>query len=210
MKMDNSWMNKINHILNWIVRLAYLNLLWIFFTLIGGIVFGFIPSTVVMFSIMRKWLNNDDDFPVLPEFFSHYKQEFMKANILGVILLFVGVFIYIDSQLIVAFKGPIKIMLLGSFATVGVLYMLVLLYIFPVYVQYKNGVFQYIKSALLIGISYPTRTLVMSISVVSLLFICFVFPAISFLFLGSGLSFIIMFFSNHLFIKMTEQQMITN
>lgn len=208
--MDNNWLDKTNYILNWIVRLAYINLLWILFTLLGGIVFGFIPSTVAVFSIMRKWLNNNDDFPVIHNFFYYYKQEFIKSNLLGFILLLVGIFLYIDSQLIMAVTGPMKVVLLGSFATVGVLYVLILLYIFPVFVQYKNGVFQYIKSALLIGISYPFRTLFMSISVVSILFICFVFPAISFLFLGSGLSFIIMFFSNHLFIRITAQQIITN
>lgn len=208
--MDTHWMTKTNYILNWIVRLAYINLLWIFFILVGGIVFGFLPSTVAMFSIMRKWLNNDDDFPVLHKFYYYYKQEFIKANLLGVMLLVAGFILYIDSQLIMAFQGVIKVVLLGSFVTVGVLYILILFYIIPVFVQYKNGVFQYIKSAILIGISYPLRTLLMSISVVSILFICFIFPAISFLYLGSGLSFIIMFFSNHLFIKITKQEAIIN
>lgn len=208
MEMNSDLMNKTNDMLNWIARLAYLNLLWIFFILLGGIVFGFIPSTVAMFSIIRKWLHHDEDFPVIHHFFSIYKQEFIMSNFLGMILGLVGIFIYVDSQLILAFNGSIKIILLGSFMTVTILYLLVLFYIIPVFVHYKNGVFQHIKSALLIGVSYPLRSLLMGISILSMLFICFVIPAISFLFLGSGSGLIIMHFSNHLFVEITGKQMI--
>lgn len=208
LKVDSELMNKINDTLNWIARLAYLNLLWIFFIVLGGIVFGFIPSTVAMFSVIRKWLQQHEDFPVIHHFFKVYKQEFIKSNLLGVILILVGIFIYVDSQLIPAFNGSIKIILLGSFMTVTILYLLVLFYIFPLFVHYKNGVFQYIKSALFIGISYPLRSLLMGISILSMLFICFVFPAISFLFLGSGIGLIIMCFSNHLLMEIAKEQVI--
>jgi len=202
-------MNKINDIFNWIARLAYLNLLWMFFIVLGGIVFGFIPSTVAMFSIIRKWLDHED-VPVIHHYFKIYKKEFIKSNFLGMILGLVGIFIYVDSQLILSFNGFIKIILLGSFMTVTILYLLVLFYIFPLFVHYKNGVLQYIKIALLIGISYPIKSLLMGISILSMLFICFVFPAISFLFLGSGLGLIIMYFSNHLFMEISEEQLILN
>jgi len=208
LKVDSELMNKINDILNWIARLAYLNLLWIFFIVLGGIVFGFIPSTVAMFSIIRKWLYRHEDFPVIHHFFKVYRQEFIKSNFLGMILGIVGFIIYIDSQLILAFNGFIKIILLGSFMTVTILYLLVLLYIFPLFVHYQNGVFQYIKSAVFIGVSYPIRSLLMGISISSMLFICFVFPAISFLFLGSGLGLIIMYFSHHLFMEIAEEQLL--
>ena len=207
--MDSELMNKINDIFNWIARLAYLNLLWMFFIVLGGIVFGFIPSTVAMFSIIRKWLDHED-VPVIHHYFKIYKKEFIKSNFLGMILGLVGIFIYVDSQLILSFNGFIKIILLGSFMTVTILYLLVLFYIFPLFVHYKNGVLQYIKIALLIGISYPIKSLLMGISILSMLFICFVFPAISFLFLGSGLGLIIMYFSNHLFMEISEEQLILN
>jgi len=200
-------MNKINDILNWIARLAYLNLLWLFFIVLGGIVFGFIPSTVAMFSILRKWLDHEE-VPLIHHFFKIYKQEFIKSNFLGMILGLVGFLIYVDSQLILAFNGFIKIILLGSFMTVTILYLLVLFYIFPLFVHYQNSVFQYIKFALLIGISYPIKSLLMGISILSMLFIYFVFPAISFLFLGSGLGLIIMYFSHHLFMEIAEEQLI--
>lgn len=207
MEFSSNWLNGMNGILEWIYRLAYVNLLWIFFTLIGGVIFGITPSTVAMFSVIRQWINGKESNSTFKTFFNFFKEEFKQANILGLLLMGVGLFLYIDAKLIVNFDGFIKYVLLSSYVTVLVFYLLVLLYVFPVFVQFQNDIFQYFKSALLIGVSYPLRTIVMCISVISVLFICFVFPALSFFFLGSGLSAVLMFFSHHLFIKINNEHL---
>ncbi|WP_186580355.1 YesL family protein [Aquibacillus kalidii] len=183
----------------WIYRLAYINLLWILFTIAGGVVLGIFPATAAMFAVTRKWINGDDGHNIFKIFLQYYKRDFKESNVVGALLTVVGIFIFIDFQLIGSFGGVIKYVLLGSLATVTILYSLVILYIFPVLTQYKNSVYKHFKSALIIGITYPLRTITMFVSVVSVLFICAVIPAISFLYLGSGLSFVIMFFSHHLF-----------
>ncbi len=195
-------------ICEWMYRLAYLNLLWLLFTLMGFIILGLGPATVAMYSIMRKWLDGEDDFSVFPTFLSYYQSEFKQANIIGLVLFIVSLFIVIDTQLIGSFDGVILYIFFSSLITVSILFLLVMLYIFPLVVQYKNTTFQYFKSALILGVSFPVRTLVMLGSILSILFICFIFPAISFFYLGSGLSFITMFFTDHLFRKMNEKQMV--
>src|SRR5699024_8438852 len=40
----------------WTLRLAYVNFCWILFTLLGLVLFGFMPATAAMFSIVRKWI----------------------------------------------------------------------------------------------------------------------------------------------------------
>lgn len=206
MSFSSNWLNGVNHIFEWIYRLAYINFLWILFTLIGGVVFGITPATVAMFAVVRQWLKGKSNQSTLKSFFTIYKNDFRKANTLGLLLVFVGLVLYIDAKLIVNFTGFFKYILLGSFGMVFSFYVLILLYVFPVFVQYKNNSFQHIKSALLIGIAYPLRTIVMGISVISVLFICFVFPVLSFLYLGSGLSIVLMFFSRHLFTKISEEK----
>ncbi|MBJ4025770.1 DUF624 domain-containing protein [Salmonella enterica subsp. enterica serovar Derby] len=39
----------------WLMRLAYLNLLWIGFTLAGAVIFGLAPATAAMFAVTRQW-----------------------------------------------------------------------------------------------------------------------------------------------------------
>ncbi|MBP1915774.1 putative membrane protein YesL [Lederbergia galactosidilyticus] len=192
----------------WMYRLAYLNLLWIIFTFIGFIIVGFGPATVAMYSVMRKWLDSEDDFSVFPTFLAYYRLEFKQANKIGLVLFTVSLFIVIDTRLVGSFDGVILYIFLSSLITVSILLLVVMLYIFPLVVQYKNTTFQYFKSALILGVSFPIRTLLMFGSVLSVVFICLIFPVISFFYLGSGLSFITMFFSDHLFRKINEGQMV--
>ncbi|MDL4843162.1 YesL family protein [Aquibacillus rhizosphaerae] len=208
MDLQGGWSGGIFRICEWIYRLAYLNLLWILFTLVGFIIVGLGPSTLAMYSIMRKWMNGEEEFSLFHTFFAYYKQEFKQANVIGLVLVTCGVFILIDLSLLGSFDGPFQFLILGSFTTVFILYLLVMLYIFPVVVNFKNTTFEHFKSALIIAISFPIQTLIMGVAVISVLFICLVFPAIAFLYLGSGLSFITMFFSKHLFKKISHQPVV--
>lgn len=205
MDFQVGWSGKIVRICEWIYRLAYLNLLWLLFILIGFIFMGLGPSTQAMYAIMRKWINGEEDFSIFRTFLSFYKSDFKQANVIGLVLVTVGVFILIDLNLLNSFDGAVKYFLLASFTTVFILYLLVMLYIFPIAVHYKNTTLQHFKSALIIGVSFPFRTFIMCTSVICVLFICLIFPAISLLYLGSGLCFITMFFSRHVFTKISQQ-----
>ncbi|MGY0702716.1 DUF624 domain-containing protein [Bacillus subtilis] len=46
----------------WIMRFAYTNLLWLFFTLLGLGVFGIMPATAALFAVMRKWIQGRTTF----------------------------------------------------------------------------------------------------------------------------------------------------
>lgn len=84
----------------WIMRFAYTNLLWLFFTLLGLGVFGIMPATAALFAVMRKWIQGQDNVPVLKTFWQEYKGEFFRSNLLGAVLALIGVIIYIDLALI--------------------------------------------------------------------------------------------------------------
>lgn len=64
----------------WIMRLVYLNLLWIAFSLLGIVLFGFFPATAAMFSVVRKWIMGETDVRVFKEFWQTYRKEFWKSN----------------------------------------------------------------------------------------------------------------------------------
>ncbi len=60
----------------WIMRFAYVNILWGLFTLAGLVLFGFMPATVAMFTVIRKWLMGETDIPVFKTFFASFKKRF--------------------------------------------------------------------------------------------------------------------------------------
>ena len=57
----------------WVMRLAYLNLLWIGFTLAGAVIFGLAPATAAMFAVTRQWTLGKTDVPVFQTFFGRLK-----------------------------------------------------------------------------------------------------------------------------------------
>lgn len=70
----------------WVLRFAYVNVLWISFNLLGLIVFGFFPATIAMFTVVRKWVLKETDISVFNTFWFAYKKEFFKGNFLGFII----------------------------------------------------------------------------------------------------------------------------
>src|SRR5699024_3066863 len=74
----------------WIVKLAYLIILWLLFCILGGGIFGWAPATVGLFTILSKW-RNGRKCAIFPMFYSTYKKEFISSNISGVIILFLSI-----------------------------------------------------------------------------------------------------------------------
>jgi uncharacterized membrane protein YesL len=178
--------------MEWITRFLFIHLLWILFTLLGGIVLGLFPATITSHAIMRKWLRGETDFSVFQTFWSYYKQEFWKSNQLGVfVILFLGlvvldfyyIFIKTNSLFVLEpFTIPLYIFILFvSFF---------LLYVFPVAAHYEWNVRQIIKNTFLIILVSPFHTLIMIIVFVSLYFIYKLVPALFFLFGSSIFAFV--------------------
>lgn len=193
--METQYAGGIYKISVWIMRFAYVNLLWITFTLLGLIVSGFFPATVAMFSIERKWMKGEGDFPIFQTFWKEYKQEFLNANILGFFLSLFGFLLFINYRLFAGTEGIITNLLSILFIVICFVYFIVLIYVFPVYVHYKVNNLDKIKNALLVGLFSPLMTLMIGLSVFSFYYIGAVIPGVIPVFTGSGLSFAVMWFS---------------
>ncbi|QIL86820.1 DUF624 domain-containing protein (plasmid) [Vibrio sp. HDW18] len=71
---------------HWLTRLAWLNLAWIGFSLLGGVLFGVFPATVMVCVMLRRYLNGAAKV-TMKQMWQQYKQEFMPCNQLGWLLL---------------------------------------------------------------------------------------------------------------------------
>ncbi|MGP4041514.1 YesL family protein [Gracilibacillus sp. D59] len=193
MQFDTS--SGIFKICEWLYRLALLNMLAIGFTLLGGIVLGVFPAITAMFALNDKWMKAEE-FPVIKEYWKVYKQHFVKSNVLGGLILVTAVALYTDFALVQNFSGILYYLILSSSATVLVLSFIVLLYVFSLMIKFPDdGLMKQIRRAIQVSTLFPLQTIWMGLSLLSFLFICWVMPGIAFLFLGSGLTFIAMYFS---------------
>lgn len=177
-------------ICEFISKMAYVNLLWILFTVLGLGIFGFMPSTIALFTVIRKWVMGDRDVPVFKTFWSTYQKEFFKSTLFGALLFLIGYIIYIDLTLLPT--GGLFTFLRAGIFICGVLYIILLLYIFPIYVHYDWKKPLYLRYAVLIGVAHPHYTALMAVGIGALYYICITVPGLIPFFSVSLFSYIIM------------------
>ncbi|QTM98046.1 DUF624 domain-containing protein [Sediminibacillus dalangtanensis] len=154
-------------ILNWITKLALLNFLWILYTFKGLIIGGVFPATAAAMGIVRKWLRGERDLKTWQTFDQFFRIEFKNANVLGWILAAFGMLLYLNYQVIASSSDELFFVIPFAFYFVLFLYSLVVIWSFPLLIHYQTKVYQYIKNALIIGLT----KLHISVSVAVLMFV---------------------------------------
>lgn len=195
-------MEKLLVVCEWLTRLAYLNLLWMLFTFIGLIGAGLAPATVAMFSVVRKWTRNEETGPVFTAFWTVYKGEFFKANLLG------GLFSVLIGVILVSgwMMSSVSLIFAGGAAGLMLLLAVVVLYVLPVYVHFEYTLLEMMKASFVLCASFPLQTILMISSAILAVIIAVAFPAVGFLFFGSALSFVVMKTANGVFMAIREKE----
>lgn len=202
----NATSSFIYNIVDWITKFAYLNLLWILFTLLGGVIFGFFPSTISMFVIVREWLKGETDISLFSIFWKHYRDEFFKSNLLGVFVALVSVVIALDILYIKSTTNELLTWTYLPLFAFMLLFIMFLCYLFPSFVHFDLKLWQVIKNSFFIMLINPITTLLIFLCLLPFFYLVSLLPAIGFIFGGSIYAFISMRFSLHAFQKVSEKQ----
>ena len=191
--MDTSgFLGSLNRLLEWISRLAFLNLLWISFSLLGLVIFGFFPATVAMFAVARKWMLGDDELSIFKTFWTTYKREFFKSNLLGIILIAIGLILYIDFQFVLHSSNSFVSILYVPLFIITLIFISMLFYIIPIFVHYDMKMTQVIKTSFFVMIMNPLSTFYMLIGSFGIIFVLSYAPPICILYSGNLLALFIM------------------
>jgi uncharacterized membrane protein YesL len=199
--MPNGLTGAIVRICDWVARLAYLNLLWIAFTLIGFVLLGFFPATIAMFSVCRKWVMGDQDAPIFKTFFHSYKTEFKKGNLIGVCLMAIVYILWVDYRILQASANSNLQTLAYLFFLLFVFYVIFLLFLFPMYVHYELKLRQLIKNTFLLAIASPLTGIVLVTAVLLVYYLSLSISGVVVFFSGSALALFLMWLSYRVFQK---------
>lgn len=167
---EHNAMRGFRTIFDWAVKLAYLNILWILFSLLGLGIFGIGPATVSMFAIIRKRLRYGTDFSMTKEFVEIYQRNFWYANRLMWVLIPAYLFIYIDLAVIRLLPSSFiidKVVFL-SVIMLSLLVVIVTCYVFAVYVHFDLAFWRNFKFAFMIAGISPLSTIMILLG----LFVC--------------------------------------
>ena len=145
------FMGKVYQGLDLFMKIAYVNLLWILFTVIGLVIFGVVPASVALLSVIRKWLMKDTDIAIFSTFFRVYKKEFIRSNIAGFFFMLIFIILYIHFSYSLLVGGLLQVILTIGFVINGMLALVTLIYFFPVYVHYDLTLVDYFKRSFLVG-----------------------------------------------------------
>ncbi|WP_339282900.1 DUF624 domain-containing protein [Oceanobacillus sp. FSL K6-3682] len=176
----------------WITRFLYVHFLWGGFTILGLGVLGIMPATAAMFAVVRKWVQGDGDRPIFPLFRKTYKQEFLRSNILGGILFFIGYGLFIQYQILRSQEEAVYYVASFAILALAVLFIVILLYFFPVFSHFKLSNIQYLLWPFMIGFLHPVLTIVLFMAVAGIYYLVFIsMPGLLFLMGGSVAAFIL-------------------
>lgn len=177
----------------WVTRFAYLNLLWVLFTVAGLIIFGVMPATIAMFSIVRKWQRGEDETAIFKCFWNVFRQEFVKSNGIGIILFLFAYLLTIQFQILGTQTAIIYQMAQFTVVLILALLLIFMIYFFPVYVHFEMKTSHYFKWPLVIAIVHPILTVFLIGCIGAGGYMIFLaFPAVLFLFGGSLSAYFIM------------------
>lgn len=200
---NNGWTGLIYRITVWVMRLAYVNIIWILFSLAGLIIFGLFPATVGLYAVTRQWLLKDiETVPVWKTFWKAYRSEFITANFIGYVFLIFGLIIFTNLNFLQSHTSLIFLVLSFIFWFIFIIYWIMWLFLFPIFVHYELKFLQYFKQTLLIVILRPLEVILSIIGFVSIYFLFLYIPML-FLFFGmSVFAFITMWLAHRAFRKL--------
>lgn len=187
----------------WFSRLALLNLLWFFFTMLGLVIFGIFPATVAMLETLKKCMEKQEPF-ILKTFWKSFKREFFKSNILAVIFMAVLSLCYLHFTLSSALGGSLgTLFVIISYLFISMV-LLITCHVLSSYVEYELSVKHHIKNGILLFISSPLANLVLVFGSVTVYLIHSFIPGSAFFFSASLLGLVIIS-SNHLSFKKVKK-----
>lgn len=199
-------MNAVNKVLDWITRLAFLNVLWISFSVLGLGILGLFPSTAATFTVARRWVLGETDIPIFKTFWRAYKKEFKNSNLLGYVVTVFGYILYLDFLFINVAANNFATILTIPLLIVTILYCLTLIYIFPVFVHYDMKLPEVLKSSFFIMILNPLTTIVAVVGMLGIAFILWKFQGLALFFSLSIFSVTIMMPALRAFEKVNYKQ----
>lgn len=191
-----------NNIIYFILKLMYVNVLWILFTFVGLVIFGLFPATGAMFSTIKKLVDNKGETPIFRTFWQFFRKDFFMLNGHFIVFAVVIYFIYFDIQFLLANSGKLTflypVVLLISLSA-----LMTLLFFFPVFAHFKLTFLQYVKQAFLIAVTNIVEFIFILLSLIGIGVITYYFPGVILILPASVFAYLSILFSNRAFEKIS-------
>jgi len=199
--MNSSFFEKISFFCVEVFDFIILNIFWLIGTLLGGIFFGYAPSTIALFTVLRQKIMADEKAGTATIFWRTYKKEFIRGNFLGIFLTLIFFISYINQSNFQVYEESIFIILTTLSKIARWIFLLAILYIFPMYVHYETNLANYFSKSLTLTFLRPHITFFLAVWCWLMYSIFLAIPGLIPFFAISISAFGIMIINYHFFMK---------
>lgn len=164
--------------LNRLADLVWLNILYLI-CCIPIVTIG--ASTTAMYYVTMKMVKNEECY-ITKSFFKSFGTNFRQATTIWLIVLLAGSMLFLDYSImsgrfgdITALSATVQKVFMAIFIALGVIYLFVMAYLFPLLAKFDNSIKNTFKNALLISIRHlPFTLLLIVIPVIAAVLMYFV------------------------------------
>lgn len=196
---------KLYRVSEFIATMAYLNILWIFFTFLGGVVLGIHPATIALFTNLKRWREKGIELVSYKQFKQDFKQEFKKANILGLFLNILIMLTVVNGILLYLTYSSISPILFILFVISVFLVVVLLLYVYATYVYFKAPVITTIVYSIVIGMAHPWTTFLIIVFTFLIAVVIYSTSGLPIFFGVSAISYVIIKYACKVFTKIDRK-----
>ena len=132
-----------------LIDFLYLTLLWLV-TSLPLVTIG--ASTTTVYYIALKMADNQEEY-LTRMYFKNFVRFFRESTVVWLMVLAAGAVLTGDFYICVRIKSPAAAMLMSAFAVIALVYLMTVLYLFPVMARIHQsplGIFQVLQCAFLI------------------------------------------------------------
>ena len=115
-------------------------------------------SLTALYYVTMKMVRNEEAY-IFRSFFRSFKQNFKQATVINIIMLAAAALLYIDTNIAGKMGQPAGKILGMIFAAFTLLYVMILLYVYPLLAKFYNSVKNTFKNAILMAIRHLPYTI---------------------------------------------------
>lgn len=178
--------SKLFIICEWVMRLAILNSLFLFFSCAGLLLFGISPAYTAMSTVFKR-LYDGQDIPIFRSFYKIFKYEFFKSNKFGLIYAYIGILLFLNFLFTQTLPPQLQTVIMLVIVLFAFLLVSSMIYVFPLYIKFETTTWRLIKNSFIIALAFFPRTLATLFLIAVLIVICVYQPILIFIFGFSSL-----------------------
>lgn len=119
-------------------------------------------SLTALYYVTLKMVRNEEAY-IFRSFFKSFRQNFKQATIIHLIMVAAAVLLYLDTTIVKAMGEPVSSVMSVIFAVFTMIYVMILLYLYPILAKFYNSVKNTFTNAILMAIRHLPYTVIMLI-----------------------------------------------